>query len=125
MSGLADLLDVTAGLCAEAEADSPSAEAHDLLHAVDRLLEAGVALQRHLAFHPEALVDGHGRCNQCGRLFAMPPRPRMASDKPRGCAFALGAIRAQVRWVSNYAMSVPFVGKALWLLRRPSKTEAQ
>lgn len=124
MSAIAKLLDGTAEVLDEAhELDLPvdPDDVHELLHSVDRLLAAGVKLQRHLAYHPEAKVDRHGRCHQCGRLLAMPPRPRnglFGGDGERGCLAVPASVIAHTRWLVNPAMSIPAFGKALWMACR-------
>ena len=118
MTALSALVDLAAEGITDAEAPADADEAHDLMHTVDRLAEAVEKFQRHLAYHPKAQIDRHGRCHQCGRLFALPPRPIAWNDGPRGCGYVVGSVVAHARWVTNYAMSVPFAGKALWVARR-------
>lgn len=118
---LSEVVDFTASAIEHVDLDA--ADTHDLMHSVDRLLDAGVKLQRHLAYHPDAKVDRHGRCHQCARLLAVPLRPRLGwRDTPRGCFFVPGLVVAYGRWFANLAMSLPLVGKALWLLRRRGGT---
>ena len=107
---LASALDATAQACENAELDDDTYEARELLD--DALHHADAALA---ALHVQlgdicyARPDHHGRCVDCGRLVA---RQRSGGHKRGGCLLAPAV------WVASALLPLPFVGKAVWLLRR-------
>lgn len=86
--------------------------------AVDLFVDAGLlaheqhVLDQALAELGDCLggLDHTGRCQKCGRLV-------VRLHNKRGCAMVIPVV-GQLLWLWDNAYSVPFFGKALWLVRR-------
>jgi len=110
-----ELLIETTKACHDADQPANHADAHALF---DRAADTERALDRlgdDLARDCFGAIDRFGRCADCARLLDW-PRPR--AHGKRGCATAIPTIVVHARWLAGYLMSLPFVGKALWHLRR-------
>ena len=107
---LTHILDGATVAVENAELDADTYESRELLddalHHADAAL---AALHTQLGDICHAHPDRHGRCVSCGRLVA---RMRGGGHKRGGCLLAPAV------WVAGALMPVPYLGKALWLLRR-------
>lgn len=107
---LARVLDGTAQACENAELTDDSYESRELLDdAIHHADAALAALHIQLGDICYARPDRHGRCVSCGRLVA---RQRSGGHKKGGCLLAPAV------WVASVLLPVPYLGKAVWLLRR-------
>ena len=111
-SQLVALSEGYAEACRTADIQPATADArllHDALHDADEALRI---LHEQFAGECFAQPDRHGRCTDCGRLIA---RRQPRAHKKGGCLFA------PAMWVASALMPVPYIGKALWLLRRRAR----